>query len=469
MTITNTVKHLPSGKPGLNIIANLDEVAIIRGLVVNALRHMPDVGETTSTRQRLKAMSRALHRVYTSDYVKAPVDWPFITTPSVRTATATPEQVSKIVAMIRDCERRDWKASTFVGGQCGKNWAKKYMKAQARETDLAVQSLYGQLEIQGQDGNWNCNSYMMGLYNGIELAIATLENREPRYRNKPETGWLDDKLPAGLADAPVATAGIRGPDTLVAYADPKPSVDPLTAEKMAQPPAQVAKYGGRPIIYSKPVLPGVSAQLPRYKPFTDQESLMKLLAEMPTEFRFDEFHKRVIHCVQAVNAAMHGIVTKEAEQQVVQECNTFLFHLPKDVFEVDGVFQTVKRKGYVAVTYLKSIPNPDYVSPAAPSHPDNSTADLKQQSVPEEDRGHEAPAPAHRTTLFAVYDKMDESFTFETLRSRASEYGHDRIKVSAFVNLMCQIGSLRHEGGFKYTKLSNVREPDMRRLASLIA
>lgn len=361
MTITNTVKHLPSGKPGLNIIANLDEVAILRGLVVNALRHMPDVGETTSTRQRLKAMSRALHRVYGS--VASSTSWPVITKPS------------------------------------------------------------------------------------------------------------------------------PGPDTLVAYADPKPAVDPPTAEKMAQqpqfiepivhckkiqpqsteeaPPAQVARYGGRPIIYKKPVLPGVSDQLPRYMPFTDQESLMKLLAEMPTEFRFDEFHKRVLHCVKAVNAAMHGTVTKKAELQVVQECNTFLLALPKNVFEVDGVFQTVKRLGSVVVD-PKSIPNPDYVSPAAKP--------AETLSTPKEDKGQEslpsqAPPPpgCHRTTLFEVYDKMDEKFTFEALANNAVGHGHDRPKVSAFVNLMCQIGSLRHEGGFKYTKLSNVREPDMRRLASLIA
>lgn len=42
------------------------------------------------------------------------------------------------------------------------------------------------LEIQGSDGNWNHSHYMCGMYNGMELIIATLENREPMYRNMPQ-------------------------------------------------------------------------------------------------------------------------------------------------------------------------------------------------------------------------------------------------------------------------------------------
>lgn len=437
MTITSITK-LPSGKTGATITSNLDELAIIRGLVVNALRHMPDVGETTSTRQRLKAMSRVLHKVYGS--VASSTSWPVITKPS----PGPDVTLSRILnSMPEEFYTADFITKAELAG-CTKEVSIMYL-----------QSLVGD--------------------NLLTMSPDTLMFNKS-VLPKPSLFQPD-------------TAGIRGPDTLVAYADPKPAVDPLTAEKMAQqpqfiepivhckkiqpqsteeaPPAQVARYGGRPIIYKKPVLPGVSDQLPRYMPFTDQESLMKLLAEMPTEFRFDEFHKRVLHCVKAVNAAMHGTVTKKAELQVVQECNTFLLALPKNVFEVDGVFQTVKRLGSVVVD-PKSIPNPDYVSPAAKP--------AETLSTPKEDKGQEslpsqAPPPpgCHRTTLFEVYDKMDEYFTFETLRSRASEHGHDRPKVSAFVSLMCKIGSLRHIGGFLYEKLSSVTSPEMRHLASLIA
>jgi len=42
------------------------------------------------------------------------------------------------------------------------------------------------LDIQGRDGNWDYDPYMLGLYNGLELALATLENREYVPRSLPE-------------------------------------------------------------------------------------------------------------------------------------------------------------------------------------------------------------------------------------------------------------------------------------------
>lgn len=53
-----------------------------------------------------------------------------------------------------------------------------------------------QLNIQGSNGNWNYDPYMMGLYNGLECALATLENREAVYRKTPKV-WLRD-LPSIL-------------------------------------------------------------------------------------------------------------------------------------------------------------------------------------------------------------------------------------------------------------------------------
>ena len=49
------------------------------------------------------------------------------------------------------------------------------------------------LAIQGYDGNWNYDPYMLGLYNGIELALATLEGRPPEYREAPEVWGCDIK------------------------------------------------------------------------------------------------------------------------------------------------------------------------------------------------------------------------------------------------------------------------------------
>lgn len=40
---------------------------------------------------------------------------------------------------------------------------------------------------QGLDGTWNSSEYMRGLYNGIELALCTLEgDRDPEYKGPPQ-------------------------------------------------------------------------------------------------------------------------------------------------------------------------------------------------------------------------------------------------------------------------------------------
>ena len=45
------------------------------------------------------------------------------------------------------------------------------------------------LRIQGIDGNWNYDPYMQGMYNGMEVVIAILEDREPVFKSAPEK-WL---------------------------------------------------------------------------------------------------------------------------------------------------------------------------------------------------------------------------------------------------------------------------------------
>ena len=47
------------------------------------------------------------------------------------------------------------------------------------------------LRVQGVDGNWNYDPYMQGMYNGMEVVIAILEDREPMFRSAPEK-WLHD-------------------------------------------------------------------------------------------------------------------------------------------------------------------------------------------------------------------------------------------------------------------------------------
>lgn len=49
------------------------------------------------------------------------------------------------------------------------------------------------LTIQGSNGNWNYDPYMFGMYNGLQLALSVMENREPQYKEAPEK-WLADNL-----------------------------------------------------------------------------------------------------------------------------------------------------------------------------------------------------------------------------------------------------------------------------------
>jgi len=43
------------------------------------------------------------------------------------------------------------------------------------------------VEIQGRDGTWNYDKYLFGMYNGMELMLAMVEGREPKYRDWPES------------------------------------------------------------------------------------------------------------------------------------------------------------------------------------------------------------------------------------------------------------------------------------------
>ena len=43
------------------------------------------------------------------------------------------------------------------------------------------------LKLQGTKGSWDVNDYMQGLFNGMELIVATMENRKPKYKNAKTT------------------------------------------------------------------------------------------------------------------------------------------------------------------------------------------------------------------------------------------------------------------------------------------
>lgn len=55
-----------------------------------------------------------------------------------------------------------------------------------------ISGIQNQVRIQGENGNWNYSPYMMGLFNGLELALSALENREPNFKSSPKE-WLENR------------------------------------------------------------------------------------------------------------------------------------------------------------------------------------------------------------------------------------------------------------------------------------
>lgn len=49
------------------------------------------------------------------------------------------------------------------------------------------------LELQGRDGNYNYDSYMLGLYNGMEYIVSLLEVREPNFISGKDIKFINNK------------------------------------------------------------------------------------------------------------------------------------------------------------------------------------------------------------------------------------------------------------------------------------
>lgn len=49
------------------------------------------------------------------------------------------------------------------------------------------------LELQGRDGNYNYDSYMLGLYNGMEYIVSLLEVREPNFISGKDVEFTNNK------------------------------------------------------------------------------------------------------------------------------------------------------------------------------------------------------------------------------------------------------------------------------------
>lgn len=48
-------------------------------------------------------------------------------------------------------------------------------------------------DVQSMDGNWDFSRYMLGLANGLILAVSIMEDTEPEFLDEPDE-FLDSKM-----------------------------------------------------------------------------------------------------------------------------------------------------------------------------------------------------------------------------------------------------------------------------------
>lgn len=52
-----------------------------------------------------------------------------------------------------------------------------------KEFKKRVKELKNVWGVQGTAGNWDYDPYMLGLFNGLEMALSLMEGREPVFRS----------------------------------------------------------------------------------------------------------------------------------------------------------------------------------------------------------------------------------------------------------------------------------------------
>ena len=74
------------------------------------------------------------------------------------------------------------------------NWREeaKELKKQHEEWNHHLKCSKEMLDIQGHNGNYNYDSYMLGIYNGMEYIIALFETREPIFKSGKDIEFISE-------------------------------------------------------------------------------------------------------------------------------------------------------------------------------------------------------------------------------------------------------------------------------------
>lgn len=104
------------------------------------------------------------------------------------------EEARRIAKAMLSCEDKGDKGYLVVYEGGYRSWSptEAFEGGYTPLKDSPVEKLREVTKTQCSDGNWNANSYMHGMANGMILALAIMDDVEPEYLDKPEQ-WEDDK------------------------------------------------------------------------------------------------------------------------------------------------------------------------------------------------------------------------------------------------------------------------------------
>ena len=98
--------------------------------------------------------------------------------------------------------------------------------------DKALKQLREVHAVQGRDGCWDIDDYMLGLYNGLELALSIVENRECRYKQRPKSQPEQEPVKDWIALHNEICALLRQAHDALALMSYPPQRKPLTDEQI---------------------------------------------------------------------------------------------------------------------------------------------------------------------------------------------------------------------------------------------
>ena len=74
------------------------------------------------------------------------------------------------------------------------------MTQEALKLEREMKQLREVHAVQGRDGCWDIDDYMLGMFNGLELALCIMESRPPQYKERKSLAQQEQEYESVLID-----------------------------------------------------------------------------------------------------------------------------------------------------------------------------------------------------------------------------------------------------------------------------